>query len=154
MNPFFDLNNLKSYIDEMQKPFMQGTQQPNSDQIQKQIMNTINQFMPDFLKNGNNMMQSSPSQTPQDIQLFETHDFVIARIPTQFDSSIRPRLSMDTFHLYVRGLPDRNEEIKLRLPCPIKPKYAKAEYKDGILEVRMLKQGPEPTMEINIDEMI
>jgi hypothetical protein len=152
MNPFFNLDNLKSYIENLQKPFMTGTAL-KPEEIQKQVMDSIHQFMPDFLKANDGPVTST--QTPRgDVQIFETHDFVIARIPTVFDSSIRPHLSMDSYHLYLRGLPDRNEELTLQLPSPIKPKYAKAEYKKGILEVRMLKQGPEPTMDINIDETL
>jgi len=151
MNPFFNLDQLKSYIENMQKPFLQGMPLKPED-IQKYVMESVNQFMPDFLRGGH---QPSPqSRSEQDIQMFETHDFVIVRIPMRFDGSHRPRLSMDSFHLYVRELSESNEELKLRLPCPIKPKYAKADYKDGVLEVRMLKQGPEPMREINIDEMM
>ncbi|MGV3489057.1 MAG: hypothetical protein ACO1OC_10785 [Tuberibacillus sp.] len=151
MNPFFNLDNLKTYIENMQKPFLQGTPF-KPEEIQKYVMDSINQFMPDFLKNNGNAMPRTGVKP--DVQVFETHDFVIARIPAHFEDHSRPRLSMDTYHLYVKGLPDTNEELKLQLPCPIKPKYAKAEYRSGVLEVRMLKQGPEPTRDINIDEMI
>ena len=153
MNPFFNFDSLKSYIENMQKPFMQGsTLKP--DEIQKQVIDSINQFMPNFLKGDGLRQNSFQSQPFNDVQIFETHDFVIARIPAVFDNSLRPHLSMNSYHLYVKGLPDRNEELSIKLPSPIKPKYAKAEYKNGILEVRMLKQSPEPTMEINIDETL
>ncbi|WP_027725379.1 hypothetical protein [Tuberibacillus calidus] len=151
MNPFFNPDQLKTYIENMQKPFLQGMPFKPED-IQKYVMDTVSQFMPDFLKNDN--IAFKRTQPESEVQVFETHDFVIARIPTRFDSNLRPRLSMDSYHLYVKGLPDRNEELKLQLPCPVKPKYAKAEYKNGILEVRMLKQGPEATREINIDEWL
>src|SRR5690242_8205841 len=85
MNPFFNSDNLKAYIENMQKPFMQGTPLKSED-IQTHVMDSINHFLPDFLKGDQVSNGFTPSQ--QNYQVYETHDFVIARIPTVFDSSI------------------------------------------------------------------
>ncbi|GGE48883.1 spore germination protein GerT [Pullulanibacillus camelliae] len=158
MEPFFNPNDIQSYIENMRKTFMNG--EPfNTEDVQKKVMESLDQFLPDFLKQGKASSATkadAPSQrtTPTaQSQVFETHDFVIARIPIRPDNYYPPKILMDTYHLYVRGLPEQESELKLQLPAPIRPKNAKAEYKDGVLEVRMLKRGPEPFTEINVSDM-
>lgn len=146
-NPFGDWGNL----------FQQGFPF-SSDQLQQHINNTIANSVPDFLKNMNmqpantNTNTSSPSEpAPANVEVFETHDFVVARIPV-VDEETKPKLSLDTYRLYIKGLPgDPKNQVVVPLPAPIKPKYTKAEFKSGVLEVRMLKKGPEPMTDITIE---
>jgi hypothetical protein len=136
-----------------QNPFPQGFP-INSEQLQKQINDTISSYMPDFLKNGaaSPPMGATPQSSSGKIEVFETHDFVVARIPVS-ESQPKPKLSLDTYRLYVKGMPGQEKEtVNVPLPAPIKPKYTKADYKSGILEVRMLKKGPEPMTEISIED--
>ncbi len=132
-------------------PFQQGFPF-NSQQIQEHINNTIANSMPDFLRTNNEVPQSNrPSSSKSNIEVFETHDFVVARIPVPNEQT-KPKLSLDTYKLYVKGLPDEpNGEVVVPLPSAIKPKYTKAEFKSGVLEVRMLKKGPEPMTDITIE---
>ena len=138
-----------------QNPFQQGFP-INSEQFQKQINETISSFMPDFLRTGETATSTAPSPqqktTPDKIDVFETHDFVVARIPVS-ENQPKPKLTLDTYRLHVKGLLGQEKEtISVPLPAPIKPKYTKADYKSGILEVRMLKKGPEPMTEISIED--
>lgn len=126
----------------------------NTEQLQQQINETISSSMPDFLRgsfNGTSGTNSAnTTKSTQKVDVFETHDFIVARIPVT-ESDAKPKLSLDTTRLYVKGLPGDTPEQVVSLPAPIKPKYTKAEYKQGVLEVRMLKKGPEPMTDINID---
>ncbi|WEG13838.1 hypothetical protein PU629_05585 [Pullulanibacillus sp. KACC 23026] len=125
----------------------------NSDQLQRQINETIANSMPDFLKTtGNQAQAQAQTSSSVKIEVFETHDFIVARIPVS-QSQPKPKLSLDTTRLYIKGLPgtDQADQV-VSLPAPIKPKYTKAEYKSGVLEVRMLKKGPEPMTDISIEE--
>ncbi|MBM7646523.1 hypothetical protein JOD45_002753 [Scopulibacillus daqui] len=164
MFPFSNPNDLQTYIDNMKQPFMQGFPFNGAD-IQKMVNDSIQQAFPDFLKNQRNEPDSQNQRfnrsagtsgqqsASHDYQVFETHDFVIARIPIdRIDGRIQPRIYMDTYHLYVKGLPDDPDDLKIPLPSPVRPKFAKAEYKSNILEIRMLKKGPEPLTEISVDE--
>lgn len=124
----------------------------NSDQLQKQISDTIANSMPDFMRgpqsDGESKAKKENPTTKVDV--FETHDFVVARIPVTEGQS-KPKLSLDTYKLYVRGIQGAENDVTVPLPSPIKPKYTKAEYKSGVLEVRMLKKGPEPMTDITIE---
>jgi HSP20 family molecular chaperone IbpA len=139
-----------------QNPFQQGFPF-NSEQLQKQINDTISSYMPDFLK-ANAASNAAPTTNPQQqthshkIDVFETHDFVVARIAVS-ENQPKPKLTLDTYRLYVKGMHGQEKEtISVPLPSPIKPKYTKADYKSGVLEVRMLKKGPEPMTEITIED--
>jgi HSP20 family molecular chaperone IbpA len=136
-----------------QNPLQQGFP-INSEQLQKQINDTISSYMPDFLKSNAATPTTPHQQQPpsHEINVFETHDFVVARIPVSENQPI-PKLTLDTYRLYVKGMPGQEKEtVSVPLPAPIKPKYTKADYKSGILEVRMLKKGPEPMTEISIED--
>jgi len=158
MDPFINPQDIQSYIENMRKTFM-NDESFNTEGVQKKVMESLNQFLPSFLKQGKSSSTSesntpsSVSRTAEKSQIFETHDFVIARIPIQPNSYYPPKILMDTYHLYVRGLPNQEPELKLPLPAPIRPKNAKAEYKDSVLEIRMLKRGPEPFTEINVSDI-
>lgn len=152
MNPFFNPNDIQKYIEQIKEPLMKGFPY-NGNDIQNQVMQNFDQLFPNFMR-GAGASEGQPTGNQSggsEPQVFETHDFVIARIPTQLDTNMQPRILMDTYHLFIKGLPERSEQLTLKLPSPIKPKSAKAEYKDGVLEIRLLKRGPEPMTEINVD---
>ena len=151
MGPFLNPKDIQDYIEQMRKPLMEG--QMNGEEIQKKILESIDQFLPPFLRGQSAPQNEKKSPDPAvNYQVFETHDFVIARIPIKQEEYFPPKLLMDTYHLYVNHLPDQ-KDLTIKLPSPIRPKNAKAEFKDGILEVRMLKRGPEPMTEISINDM-
>ncbi|MFC4618325.1 hypothetical protein ACFO4N_06220 [Camelliibacillus cellulosilyticus] len=151
MFPFFNSDQIQSFMENLQKPMSQGFPF-NAENLQKYVAQSIDQFMPDFIKNAYSGQRQTQANAKPNYQVFEMHDFVIARVPTSMDG-LTPRLYMDTRNLYISGLEEYPEQLVIPLPVPIKPKFAKAEYKNGILEVRMLKRGPEPMTEINIDEL-
>ncbi|GGH87717.1 hypothetical protein JOD43_004033 [Pullulanibacillus pueri] len=146
MGPFINPDDIKSYIESFKKPFMNG-QMPNNEEIQRLVMDSVDQFLPEFLRGKTSAQNQQPNE---DYQVFETHDFVIARLPLKQEAHHPPKLLMDTYHLYIQGLPNNDKELTIKLPAPIRPKNAKAELKNGILEVRMQKRGPEPMSEISV----
>lgn len=159
MFPFNNPNDIQSYMGNFKQPF--GTGMPNGEDIQKMVYDSINQSMPNFA--GNDQQQQQPqnrsshskkNSKPANQQVFETHDLVIARIPIDSTSNqrIQPRIFIDSHNLYIKDLPNESDDISIPLPVPVRPKVAKADYKKGILEVRMQKSGPEPLTEINMNE--
>jgi hypothetical protein len=151
MNPFFNMKDLQGLMNQFGQPNSQGMPF-NGFNIQKQVMDAVNQHLPDFLKQGQNFPLSHMRSHNDDCQVFETHDFVIVRIPIPDNGHGKPRISLSTHTLYIKDLPNHKDHLKIHLPCPIKTRHAKAEYRHGILEVRMLKAGPEPTTDITIDD--
>ena len=148
MNPFFNMKDLQGFMEQLTESNFRGMPL-NGFNIQKQVMDTVYKNLPEFIRQG----QTSPLPANRaDYQVFETHDFVIARISIPNNGNIQPKISMNTHTLYIKGLPDPKEDLTIPLPASIKPRHAKAEYRNGILEVRMVKLGPEPTAEITIDE--
>jgi|GEM_PF-1708042 len=158
MDFFINPKYIQSYIENMQKTFM-NDETFNTERIQQKVMESLNQFLPNFFKQGRSPSTpeanspSSVSRTAEQSQIFETHDFVIARIPIEPNNDYPPKIMMDTYHLYISGLPNQEAELKLPLPAPIRSKNAKAEYKDNVLEVRMLKRRPESFTEINVGDI-
>lgn len=148
MNPFIDPDELKTYMEKWRQPFLENFPF-GGDAIHKQVMETLQYFLPGFLTGQTAQRQARSRPEPQ---VFETHDFVIVRIPLAQDDDGKPRLSVDAYHLYVSRLSGQKDALTIQLPSPVKPKSAKAEFRNGILEVRLVKHGYDPTAEINIDE--
>lgn len=105
--------------------------------IENFVQKTIKQYMPKSLpfKNGLSALFSRSF----DYDLFETHRSLFVRIRLSDD------LSPDSVRFYAnrRKLkvisPDQSEEIPL--PCDVNAARAIARYDDGILEIRIPKQG-------------
>ncbi|TCP28900.1 HSP20 family molecular chaperone IbpA [Scopulibacillus darangshiensis] len=151
MNPFSNQDGIKSYLEGLGIPFL--TNMPlNNPGMQKQMQDIMNQSMSGFGGMGNPAAQAQepPSNQP-DYQVFETNNGVIVRLPVIIDDDTRPRLYMDSHHLYVKEFPDQNEELTIQLPAPINPKEANVSYKNGILEAQLMKRTSPSVTEINFD---
>lgn len=83
--------------------------------------------------------------------LYETHKSIIVRI--KLPPSLNPellRVYAGATSLRIEGLPDDSEK-KVRLPCEVKSIGIRSSYKDGILEVRMIKlRSSDQERQINI----
>ncbi|WP_085523039.1 hypothetical protein [Tuberibacillus sp. Marseille-P3662] len=145
MGSFFNPEDIQKYIDQTKKSF-EGGFPFDGESIHKQVADSINDFMPDFLQE----QMPDRSQSRSNHQVFETHDYVILRMP--WKSEQKPKLYMDSHHLYVPRHDNTDIQETITLPAPIKANIARAEIKDHILEVRMMKDGPEPMTEINVDD--
>ncbi len=71
--------------------------------------------------------------------LYETHKSIIVHI--KLPNSLNPellRVYAGAASIRIEGFPDKVEK-KVRLPCEVKRNGIRSSYKDGILEVRMIK---------------
>ena len=172
MSSFFSQDDMKKYMEQFKNNWSGFPNFPfDSEAFSKQINASIQNMMPDFMggvegqndqSGGSNpspgpTAQSAsasspgPRMAPRDIQVFETHDFVIARVPLTEGEENVPGILLDSRHLYLRNYPSAGQTAKLTLPAAIKTKIGKAALKNNVLEVRMVKRGPEPLTEISID---
>lgn len=105
--------------------------------IENFVQKTIKQYMPKSLPFKNGL--SSLFSHSFDYDLFETHRSLFVRIRLSDD------LSPDSVRFYANRrklkviAPDHSEEIPL--PCDVNAARAIARYDDGILEIRIPKQG-------------
>ncbi|RLG84241.1 MAG: Hsp20/alpha crystallin family protein [Thermoprotei archaeon] len=76
------------------------------------------------------------------VDVFEEGDevVVIAELPGVDKDKIRCKVSEDRKKLYIRASNEYHKYYKeVELPAPVDPKSAKANYKNGVLEVRLKK---------------
>jgi HSP20 family molecular chaperone IbpA len=97
--------------------------------------------------------QSVPSESKElyTHTIFETHKAVIVRI--QLPNSVNPellRVYVGPTSLRVEGFPNQTEK-KVRLLCEVNRVGIRSSFKDGILEIRMMKKrSSDQEMQINI----
>lgn len=92
------------------------------------------------------------TQRPKKIQynVFETHDFVIVRIPFQHENRlIRKRILVNDYKLlfeHVRG----EAMLEIKLPHPVNSETTKYLIRNGILEIQIEKRPSTPWSEFEI----
>lgn len=86
--------------------------------------------------------------------VFETHDHIIIRIAADPRTNPDPpeKLYLNSRELLLKGQ-DGQTMLHLQLPKPVSAKHTKIDYRNGILEISMLKQSPEPFAEINLTDL-
>lgn len=80
------------------------------------------------------------------IDVFEDKDTVsvVAELPGVDKDKINVEISSDRRKLYIRASDTNRKYYKeVELPCEVEPESAKAEYKNGILEVKLKKRVEE-----------
>ncbi|MEX2414956.1 MAG: Hsp20/alpha crystallin family protein [Paenibacillaceae bacterium] len=99
------------------------------------------------------LTQPLPSQSKElyTHNIFETHKSVIVRI--QLPNSLNPellRVYVRAASLRVEGFPNQTEK-KVQLPCEVNTVGIRSSFKDGILEIRMVKKrSSDQERQINI----
>ncbi len=86
---------------------------------------------------------------------FETHDFVYVRIPIKNEEWIRKlRIYHTSNQLIVEHIPQHEDKHTITLPAIVRKKGAAANYKDGILEVKIPKNIDMQFSQIDVNEMM
>lgn len=86
---------------------------------------------------------------------FETHDYVYVRIPIKDEEWIKKlRLYHTTNQLIVEHIPQQEDKHTITLPAIVKKKGASANYKDGILEVKIPKNIDMQFSQIDVMEIL
>jgi hypothetical protein len=129
-------NYVQQMMGKMLQPNMKGMLNPEDwfKEIQKQ--NT-----PDPVK------QTNPLRS----EMFETHDFVFVRVPLKDESWLNQmKIFYTSNQVIIEHIPDLSDKHTLVLPATIKRKGAAANYKDGVLELKLHKMVDLQYAEIDI----
>jgi hypothetical protein len=85
---------------------------------------------------------------------FETHDSVFVRIPIKDESMLK---GLQIYHtanqLMVENIPELGNKHSITLPAMVKKKGSTAKYKDGILEIRLIKTYDIQYSQIDVTEI-
>ena len=127
--------------------------------LMRKIMpqNMMGMMNPQDLMNG---FQSSVSQQPQmtgvlNSSAFETHDFVFVRIPLKSDEWLKQiRIYHTSNKLIVEHIPEQEDKHTITLPAIVRKKGAAANYKDGVLEIKIPKNIDMQYSQIDVTEIL
>ncbi|MFJ5715207.1 Hsp20/alpha crystallin family protein [Neobacillus sp. NPDC093127] len=90
-----------------------------------------------------------------DSSAFETHDYVFVRIPLKNEEWIKKlRLYHTSNQLIIEHIPEHEDSNTITLPAIVKRKGAIANYKDGILEVKIPKNIDMQYSQIDVTEIL
>jgi len=143
--------------------------QMNPQDMEKGLQDMIAQFMPngwqgmfdhnDMLSRAsslfpqNNQQSNNPSPTNLQANVFETFDDVYVRIPINEEMIQNTKIYHTSNQLIIENSSDGNRET-ITLPALVKKKGTTAQYKDGILEVKMPKSVDMQYTEVDVSERL
>ena len=144
-------------------------QQMNPQDMENGLQNMISQFMPkqwqgmfdhnDMLSRAsslfeqNNGQANNPSPTNIHSNVFETFDDVYARIPINEDMIQNIKIFHTSNQLIIENSSENNRET-ITLPAIVRKKGTTAQYKDGILEVKMPRSSDLQYTEVDVSERL
>lgn len=132
------------------------------DEIDQFIKGILGNVMP--TQSGNTMnpqdminhYQSQPLQqtNPMNSSAFETHDSVFVRIPIKDEALLKVlRIYHTANQLMVENIPEPDTKHSITLPAMVKKKGSSAKYKDGILEIKLIKSYDIQYSQIDVSEL-
>lgn len=135
----------------------------NQSGLEKQMEQLLTMLSPDQF--GSLMKQGLSSEQKEEAgqeneqitrhkpAIFETHDYVFVRLPILEEDLSHLKLYHTNNRIILQGLPpNREESLTYPLPCLVKKKGAKSNYKDGILEIILFKIPDTQYAEISVPE--
>ncbi|WHY84295.1 Hsp20/alpha crystallin family protein [Neobacillus novalis] len=136
------------------------------EEINNYVQDIIGKIMPGNMQgmmnpqemfNGfqNTASQQRPASGVLDSTAFETHDYVFVRIPLKNEEWIKKlRLYHTSNQLIIEHIPEHEDTNTITLPAIVKRKGAIANYKDGILEVKIPKNIDMQYSQIDVTEIL
>lgn len=149
--------NLFPFNKEM-KNRLQNMKPEDVNQFIQGIMGNIMPSQYDGMMNSQNFSHQTHKQPSQQSTIlhsavFETHDSVFVRLPVKDEALLQ---QIEIFHtanqLIIRNIPKREDKNTITLPAMVKKKGASAKYKEGVLEVKMLKSADMQFSQIDLSE--
>lgn len=134
----------------------------NPDEIDQFIKGILGNVMPSQSESSINpkdivnQYRNSPPQQANTLKTsaFETHDSVFVRIPIKDEAQLRElRIYHTPNQLIVENLPERDHKHSINLPAMVKKKGSSAKYRDGILEIKLIKSYDIQYSQIDVTEM-
>lgn len=155
----FHNNNIQKIISEM-KP-------EEIDQYVKDLMKKAFQDNFNGMGNPENLFKGfSPINNPNSNEndhhssskiqssVFETHDYVYARIPIKNEEWLQQlRLFHTSNQLIIEHIPELDDRHTITLPAIVKRKGSTAQFKEGVLEVKIPKNVDMQYSEIDVKEI-
>lgn len=141
-------------------------QKMKPEEIDKYVQDIIGKIMPSNMRglmNPQDMFsgfQSSVSNQQSETGIlnstsFETHDFVFVRIPIKNEEWVRQiRIYHTSNQLIVEHIPQQEDKHTITLPAIVKKKGATANFKDGMLEVKIPKNVDMQFSQIDVTEIM
>ncbi|MGG3470113.1 Hsp20/alpha crystallin family protein [Neobacillus pocheonensis] len=138
----------------------------NPEQIDTFVQDLMGKIMPQNMGGMmnpqeliNGFQSSGLRQPPVDGVLnstaFETHDFVFVRIPIKSEDWLKQlRIYHTSNKLIVEGIPELEDKHTITLPAIVRKKGAAANYKDGILEIKIPKNIDMQYSQIDVTEIM
>lgn len=101
----------------------------------------------------NPFLQRKDSQQASDIQLFETFDFIIIRFFVP-DASIVKNIKLyhTSNQVFIENFPKEGEKKRITLPALVQKKGSNATFKEGIIEMILIKKQDSHLTEIPVTE--
>ncbi|SDL89925.1 hypothetical protein SAMN05443253_10192 [Bacillus sp. OK048] len=85
---------------------------------------------------------------------FESHDSVFVRIPIKDEATLE---NLQIYHtanqLMIENIPEKDQKHSITLPAMVKRKGSSAKYKDGILEIKLIKSHDIQYSQIDVSEI-
>ncbi|WP_199880649.1 Hsp20/alpha crystallin family protein [Bacillus massiliglaciei] len=118
----------------------------------------FSQVMPDSVQsmmnqgNQETRQQQNP-QTSLQAEVLETLSYVFIRIPMEDESLLKQAKIYHTSNqTIIEGIPESGDQHTITLPSLVRKKGAYAQYKSGILEIRLLKNADQSFSEVDVPE--
>ncbi|UII54446.1 Hsp20/alpha crystallin family protein [Cytobacillus spongiae] len=147
MNP----QEIETYVQDMMKKMM--PQQMDGGFNPQDIMKGMNPLQSDV--GVDQSKTSSHTSSPLNASVYETHDYVYARIPIkQRDWLNQLRIYHTSNQLIIEHIPELNDKQTITLPTIVKKKGSTAHFKDETLEVKMPKNIDLQYSEIDVNEIL
>ncbi|WP_312472610.1 Hsp20/alpha crystallin family protein [Neobacillus sp.] len=136
------------------------------EEINNYVQDIIGKIMPGNMQgmmNPQEMFNGFQTSAPQqrsasgvlNSSAYETHDYVFVRVPLKNDEWIKKlRLYHTSNQLIIEHIPEHEDTNTITLPAIVKRKGAIANYKEGILEVKIPKNVDMQYSQIDVTEIL
>jgi hypothetical protein len=134
----------------------------NPDEIDQFIKGIMGNVMPSQSGGGTMNPQDilnhyRPQTTQQENTLnstaFETHDSVFVRIQIKDETVLKKlRIYHTANQVILENIPEQDDKHSITLPAIVKKKGSSAKYKDGILEIKLIKSYDVQYSQIDLTE--
>jgi HSP20 family molecular chaperone IbpA len=141
-------------------------QKMNPDEIDKYVQGIMEKMMPGSMRGMmnpqdimNSFQQPFGGQTTQTSTIlnssaFETHDYVFVRIPLKDEEWLKQlKIYHTSNQLIIEHIPNHEDKHTVTLPAIVKKKGAVANFKDGMLEIRIPKNIDMQFSQIDVSEV-
>lgn len=146
------------------KDMKDSLQKMKPEEINNYVQDLIGKIMPNMggMMDGQDMFNqfqtTDPIKKPANAlnsTAFETHDYVFVRIPIRNEDWLHQlRLYHTSNQLIIEHIPEREDSNTITLPAIVKKKGATANFKDGILEIKIPKNIDMQYSQIDVTEIL